>query len=163
MVFAGHFEHAIDEKNRLSIPAKLRARWSKDRDGDGFYVVPGRQPGTLWLYTERHFEALAEHAESSLIPDENQLDFDEIYFPLAEFVELDSQGRILLPDRMVKRAEIGKEVVISGVRDHVEVSRRDDFERKMNERWSKFHEIQRSARGAYKDVRRQPGREAGET
>lgn len=163
MVFAGHYEHAIDEKNRLSIPSKLRARWNRDRDGDGFYVVPGRQSGTLWLYTERHFEALSEFAESSLIPDQNQLDFDEIYFPLAEFVELDGQGRILLPDRMVRRSEIGREVVISGVRDHVEIWRREDFEKRLDERWTRFHEIQQKAREAYKQAKRQPGREAGET
>ena len=65
MVFIGHYEHAIDEKNRLAIPAKYRSQWDPERDGRGFVIVPGRPQGSLWLYTERSFEQMASASLST--------------------------------------------------------------------------------------------------
>ncbi|MFH1417865.1 MAG: hypothetical protein ABII12_06225 [Planctomycetota bacterium] len=161
MIFAGYFEHAIDAKNRLAIPAKFRSKMDPDEDGTGFVIVPGQPGDRLWLYPEKHFERLAGQAESALIPDDDQLRFDQVFFPLAESLELDSQGRVLLPERMLRRVRLGKEVVICGVRDHLEIRRREDFEKELGEAWDKCRECQLKARDAYKDSRRQTGHEAG--
>lgn len=126
-------------------------------------MVPGQPPNTLWLYTERHFERLAERAGSALIPDDDQLQFDQVFFPLAEVVELDAQGRVLLPERMLKQAGLGREVVICGVRDHLEIHPREQFDQKMDQAWRHYREYQLRARDAYRDSTRQTGREAGET
>lgn len=163
MVFTGYFEHAIDEKNRLAIPAKLRSRWDRERDGSGFYIVPGRPSPSLWLYTERHFERLAEATESELAPDDRQLDFDQAYYPLAEFAELDSQGRILIPDRVLRRVNFGREVVLCGVRDHIEVHGRERFVAMLDAKLERFPEIHARLRAVDNENRRQPGPEAGST
>lgn len=163
MVFTGYFEHGLDEKNRLAVPAKVRSRWDRERDGDGFFLVPGRRAGTLWLYTEKYFDALSAFADSSLIPDDEQHDFEEIYFTLAEHVDLDSQGRIMIPERMRRRAGLGRDLVICGVRDHLEIRNREDFERDIDANWQRYPEIQEKARAAFKKARRQPGREAGDS
>jgi DNA-binding transcriptional regulator/RsmH inhibitor MraZ len=92
MVFTGYYEHSIDDKNRLAIPAKFRSRWNDDRDGTGWVIVPGRPAGTLWLYPERHFERLVGQGDSELIPNADQLGFDQTFFPLAEHVELDKHS-----------------------------------------------------------------------
>lgn len=157
MIFIGYHEHAIDAKNRLAIPAKFRSRLDPEKDGKGFVIVPGQPGDRLWLYTVRHFERLAERADSALIPDEDQLSFERVFFPLAEHSDIDGQGRILLPERMVKRAGLGKEVVICGVRDHLEIRRREDFERELDESWDRYREYQLKARDAYSDKRRQTG------
>jgi len=161
MIFTGFSEHGIDAKNRLAIPAKFRSRLDPDRDGEAFVIVPGQPPDTLWLYPERHFERLADRAESSLIPEDSQLVFEQGFFPMAERAELDKQGRILIPDKMLRRAGLGREVVICGVRDHLEIRSREAFESRLDEAWAKFRERQLGARDAYRSERRQSGPEAG--
>ncbi len=157
VIFTGYYEHGIDAKNRLAIPAKFRSRMDPEQDGKGFVVVPGQPPDRLWIYTEKHFDRLAARANTALIPDDNQLQFEQIFFPLAEYLELDSQGRILLPEKMLSRAGLGREVVVCGVRDHLEIRRREDFERELETSWERYREYQLKARGAYGDVGRHPG------
>ena len=161
MIFTGFYEHSIDAKNRLAIPSKIRSRLDPQRDGEGFAVVPGRPSSTLWLYTERYFEQLATKGEAALIPDEDQLRFDQIYFPLAEMSELDTQGRILLPERMIVRAGLGREVIVCGVRDHLEIHPREAFQKHVDASWEQYREYQFKARAAYRETRRQTGPEAG--
>lgn len=150
MIFTGHYEHTIDSKHRLAIPRKYRSRLDPERDGAGFVIVPGRPPTSLWLYTERAFEELASYAKSTLIPDEDQLYFDKVFFPLAEYLDVDSQGRVLLPEKMLGRAGLGKEVVVCGVRDHIEIRPRDEFEKDMEVALNQFNEFQVRARDAYR-------------
>ena len=163
MIFAGHHEHSIDAKHRLAIPAKFRSRLDPDRDGTGFYIVPGQPSTTLWLYTERHFERLSARPSSDLIPDENQLRFEQLFYPWAELVDLDGQGRILVPERMLRRAGLGRDVVICGVRDHLEIWPREQFEKEAGESWEHYREFQLRARGAYSQGGRQTGQEAGDS
>lgn len=163
MLFAGHYEHSIDPKNRLALPAKFRRNLDDERDGKGFYIVPGQPPTTLWLYTERHFEQLAGRADSTLIPDDDQLRFEQVFFPWAELVEPDGQGRILLPEKMLRRAKLGREVVICGVRDHLEIRPRGEFEEEAEASWKNYREFQLKARSAYRQSERQSGPSAGET
>lgn len=163
MIFTGFYEHLIDTKNRLAIPSKIRGRLNPERDGEGFAVVPGRPSTSLWLYTVRYFEELAGKAEAALIPDEDQLKFDQIFFPLADMSELDSQGRILLPERMIARAGLAREVIICGVRDHLEIHPREAFEKHVDASWEQYREYQYKARAAYREMRRQTGPEAGST
>lgn len=134
-----------------------------ERDGKAFFMVPGQPSNTLWLYTEGHFEALAARADSALIPNDDQLQFEQVFFTLAEFLEVDSQGRILVPERMLARAGLGREVVICGVRDHLEIRPRADFEKQIDEAWQQYREYQLKARKAYQDVTRQTGQGAGTT
>ncbi|MBN2563851.1 MAG: hypothetical protein JXQ75_23295 [Phycisphaerae bacterium] len=161
MIFTGFYEHAIDAKNRLAIPARFRSRLDPEQDGTGFVIVPGQPSSRLWLYTERHFERLAARADSALIPDDDQLRFEQVFFPLAVYLDLDTQGRILIPERMLRRSKLGREVVICGVRDHLEIRPRDEFNEEVDEYWDRYREYQLKARGAYKDHGRQTGPEAG--
>src|SRR2546425_604022 len=118
MIFTGSAEHAIDEKNRLAIPSKFRSRLDPQRDGKGFYIVIGKPRNTLWIYTERQFEWISESPGSGLIPDDDALKWDQWYFPQTEYVDIDVQGRMVIPERLLKTTGLPKEVVICGVRDH---------------------------------------------
>jgi MraZ protein len=140
MVFTGYYEHTIDEKNRLAIPAKFRGRMDRDRDGAGFFLAPGQPKTTLWLYTERQFERIAEQATSTFTPEEDELRWQQMFYTLAEHLEPDAQGRIVIPPRMLACTGLGREVVICGVRDHLEIYRRDEFERDLKEKWANYHE-----------------------
>ena len=162
MVFAGYHEHALDAKNRLAIPAKFRSGLDPERDGTQFVIVPGQPSDRLWLYPEKWFEGLVTRPGSELIPDDDRLRFDQGFFPLAAYADVDSQGRILIPERMLKWAKLGKEVVICGVRDHLEIRRRDQFEPEIEAYLRQYRELQLKARAAYGESRRQTGPVAGQ-
>ena len=94
MLFTGRNELSIDAQCRLAIPAKIRSRLDPQADGEGFYVTRGAN-GALWLWPQRAFERIAGKVEPSLAPPVELMDFDEMTFPEAEQLDLDSAGRIL--------------------------------------------------------------------
>ncbi len=121
MLFTGKSEHSIDAKQRLAIPAKVRAGLDPKRDGKAFYIVQGANGG-LWLWPERTFERMAS-AESmaTLTPAAEDMELDEINFPEAERLEIDSAGRIRLPQDKLAAAGIGSRALILGMRHHLEL------------------------------------------
>ena len=127
LVLFGEHELTVDEKNRILVPSQVRKQLDPERDGEAFFLVTGRD-GRLWLYPERHYEQLVSRDPSELTPSEDTLAFDRLMLGLASRVEWDKQGRVLLPDKALKRAGIGKEVTLVGARDHLELWNRSDWE-----------------------------------
>ena len=127
LVLSGNFDLTVDDKNRILVPSEVRKKLDPERDGEAFFLVTGRD-GRLWLYPERHYELLVSRDPSELTPSEDTLAFDRLMLGLASRVEWDKQGRVLLPDKALKRAGIGKEVTLVGARDHLELWNRADWE-----------------------------------
>lgn len=163
MVFLGFSEVLLDAKHRLAIPAKFRRNVDPEKHGSAFVVVIGKPANTLWIYPEGDFIRLSSHGESTLTPTDDQRAFDQAYFMQGELLEPDAQGRILIPERLLKDAGLEREVVVCGVRDHLEVWPKEAFERHLAESRAKLPELQDRARASYRDTRRQPGQTAGET
>ena len=124
MLFTGTYEHTIDAKLRLAIPADIRERLDEQRDGQAFYVCIGEGP-TLCLYTERGFEKVAEQLDESDIDADELLEYEQALYSLARRVEMDKQGRVRLPELLLKHAALGTSVVLVGVKDHLEVHNRE--------------------------------------
>ena len=149
MLFTGSYEHTIDAKNRLAIPSAIRSELDPETDGTRFYVLPGSRPGTLAIYPARQFDRLAERRTVEPIPDEDELTYDQITFSMASPpLEPDKQGRILLPEKPLQMAGIGKQVVIIGVRNHLELWNKSDYDRFLADNWGRYAEIQLRARQA---------------
>jgi len=127
LVLYGNYELTVDDKNRFLVPSEVRKKLDPERDGEAFFLVTGRD-GRLWLYPERHYELLVSRDPSELTPSEDTLAFDRLMLGLASRVEWDKQGRVLLPDKALKRAGIGKEVTLVGARDHLEIWNRSEWE-----------------------------------
>jgi MraZ protein len=127
-LFVDSHELAIDEKNRLLVPAEFRKRLDVERDGEAFYLTTGTINGKPWLYTERYYEYLASRDPGDLLPGEDQNAFEQMYYALASRLEIDKQGRILIPEKTLKRLGLGKELTMCGVRDHLELWNRDEWE-----------------------------------
>ena len=129
MVFIGTYEHTIDAKNRLAIPSDVRAQiraasGADPSDSIGFYVTLG-EAKALYLYTESGFEQRAVDLIQSDADPDQLLVYERLYFSLTRRVEMDSVGRIRLPENLIKLAALGNDVVLLGVNDHFEIRDRE--------------------------------------
>jgi len=124
--FYGNFEVAIDEKNRMLIPSEIRKVIEPSTDGEALFALTGVNR-KLWLFPERAYENHALAMRSELAPEVDMLEFDQLNFGMASRIEPDKQGRILIPEKLLKKAGLGKEVIVIGMRDHVEVWNRLDW------------------------------------
>lgn len=137
-VLYGEHDLTIDEKNRLLIPAEVR-RAIPPEMGESLFMGIGRNR-VPWFWPEKYYEHLASKIPSGMTPGEDQLAFDQLFFAMANKLTWDKQGRILMPDKTLKRASIGKEVTMIGVRDHLELwntaaweAHREELERRASE------------------------------
>ena len=141
MVFTGTHEHSIDAKNRLAIPADIRQQIISAAASAGgskksvcLVVIPG-EGQSLFLYTEQDFEKRAAELDDSELDQNQLLEYEQFLFSTAERVEIDAQGRVLLPEKLLKMAGLsGSEVVLLGVKDHLEVRDRKVWYEQMQEK-----------------------------
>jgi MraZ protein len=146
-VLFGEYELNVDDKNRLLIPSEVRSRIKPEEHGEALFLVIGidRRP---WLYPERYYEELVTRQPSDITPGQDLLAFDQMHFALASRLEPDKQGRVLLPDKILKRAGIQKEVTLIGVRDQLELWNRTDWETRREELERRGPEIALAAKRA---------------
>ena len=112
----GEYEHNLDEKNRLTLPAKFRQAF-----GDGVVVTRGMD-GCLFVYTRAGWERFVADRLEGLDPFSREArQMSRFLFSGASEAELDRQGRIMLPPALIQHAKLGREVVVAGVRDHLEI------------------------------------------
>ena len=147
MLFVGTYEHTIDAKHRLAIPSDVRDRLDAERDGQGFYAVLVEGP-TLALYTERGFEKRAEELDDSQRSPEELLLYEQMFYSNAARVELDAQGRVRLPERLIRLAALERDVVLIGVKDHLQVHDRGQWERKLEKLMSERADLLMNPRRA---------------
>ena len=128
LLLFGEYELTIDEKNRLLIPSEIRRQLDPERDGEAFFLVTGvnKRP---WFYVERLYEQLAARRDSELTPLRDAIDFDLLYYAKATRLELDKQGRVLIPDKVMKKIGVGRDVTLVGGRDHLQLWNRTDWDR----------------------------------
>lgn len=134
-ILYGHYERTIDRKNRVQIPAQLRARINPEQDGQGFYVTLGEKPHTLSIYPERYFERMAERIETEFMPGQDSQKFELQFYALASHVDMDAQGRILLPDNLRRKARLGENAVMVGQKHRIDIFNKEDFERVLDIDW----------------------------
>jgi len=138
-VLFGEYELTIDDKNRLLVPADIRKSIPPEF-GEGLFLVQGsnRVP---WMYPERYYEDLATRDPGDMTPGDDLLAFDQLHFAMASKLPWDKQGRVLVPEKVLRRASIGKEVTLIGARDHLELWNRADWEVRREELLNRSSEI----------------------
>ena len=146
-VLFGEYDLNVDDKNRLLIPSEVRSRIKPEEDGEAWFLVIGtdRRP---WLYPEKYYEQLVTRVPGDITPAHDLHEFDQMHFALASRLEPDKQGRVVLPDENLKRAGIKKEVTLIGVRDHLELWNRADWEARREELERRGPEIALAAKRA---------------
>ena len=128
-MFYGTFEHALDEKNRLMVPARLREGVPAD-EGGAFYLTRGLDH-CLYAYTLKGFnEQVARFQQGKGgLKSPNARNFLRLFFSKAMRQELDAAGRILIPDSHKEMAGIRRDVALVGVMDHIEIWDRQTWQR----------------------------------
>lgn len=114
-MFYGYYEHSLDDKGRLVIPAKMRGEL-----GNILYINKGFD-GALSVFTKEGFEHLLEESKEHPYNKKNSRDYLRILYSSTYELEIDKQGRIQLPIQLLEKYGFGREFVIIGVGDHVEI------------------------------------------
>ena len=112
----GEYEHTLDDKNRLTLPAKFRQEF------EGGVVLSRGLDGCLVVFTRGNWDSFVAAQLEGLNPLSREArQMNRFMFAGAAEAELDKQGRVMVPAALVERAALGREVVVAGVRDHVEI------------------------------------------
>jgi MraZ protein len=147
MLLTGTHPRTLDDKHRLALPRRVRELLG---DPATLFVTPGPD-GCLWLYTQADLERLAGRLDQAPAADAEARVFRRLYFAQTEAVDLDRSGRMLVPERLVQFAGLERDVVLIGVRDHLELWDAGRWQRYLDANTPRFDAV---AEGAFKDADR---------
>ena len=146
-ILYGEYELTIDDKNRLLIPSEVRKQIDPQRDGEAFFLIVGinRVP---WFYPQRYYEELASQPVGEMTPADEVLAYDQMNFALASRLDWDKQGRVLVPEKTLKRTGLSREITMIGARDHLELWNRADWDARRETLLARSSEIALRAKQA---------------
>jgi MraZ protein len=128
MAFTGTHFRTLDDKSRLAIPKIYREGICAEGPSVTTMVIAPETEQALALYSESQFQRRAEEVRRCTRDSQELRTFLRLYFSQAESVEIDKQGRIRIPERLIRFAGLQQEVVLLGVNDRVEIWDRGRWE-----------------------------------
>ena len=134
-MFFGSYTHNLDEKGRLVIPSKMRDELCLKA-----YILKGFD-GALSIFKEEDFQNLVKELQNLPFNKKNSRAYLRIQLASACELDIDRQGRALLPTQLLNKYQIGKEVIVIGALDHIEVWNRSDYEEYEKSADSSFEQI----------------------
>ena len=124
----GEYEHTIDDKNRLTLPARFRRAFE-----DGCVVTRGFD-GCLYAWTPGAWERYRDSTLATLHPlSKEGRRMQRHFFSGATEAVPDKQGRVSIPSALLDHAKLGRDVVVAGVNDHLEIWDRAAWQRELAE------------------------------
>jgi MraZ protein len=126
-MFIGEYKYNLDEKNRLALPSKFRKLFS-----NGAVITKGLD-NCLFVYTKKEWDKLVEKLVKLPISQAKSRAFSRMMLAGAMDVNLDRQGRVVLPDYLKGFASLDKKVVIAGLYNRLEV-----WDEKL---WTKYQRV----------------------
>ncbi len=119
----GEYQHTIDDKGRMAVPAKFRKSLS------GGVVVTKGSEGCLYLFGVEEWTKLADKLSHQPITQADARAFSRLMLGGASHAEIDSQGRVLIPDYLRTYAGIGGKAVIVGLYNRAEIWEEEKWQR----------------------------------
>lgn len=131
--FWGRFDHAIDDKGRVSIPARFREVLQREGD-DRLYITNFIRDGQrfLELFPPSEWDKVVAKFSGSRVSDSDAQWFETFYISGAHEVPVDRQGRILVPPRLREFARLGREVAFCAKHNRFELWDKATLERGLN-------------------------------
>ena len=111
----GEYTHTVDDKNRVSLPSKFRTEMGKK-----VIITPGLDQ-CLFVFTLKEWQKISEKLSNSSMLHSDARSFNRFMFGGAAEVDVDSIGRVLIPDFLKDRANLKSKVVLIGVQNRVEI------------------------------------------
>lgn len=114
-MFLGEFEHSIDSKGRLTIPAKF-----KEPLAGGIVITRGLD-GCLWAFSREEWQKVSEIITSLPMANTEARRFTRFMFSSASESIPDRNGRVIIPQKLLQHANIDRDVVVAGVMNKIEI------------------------------------------
>ena len=122
MTFRGTFEHALDAKHRLTVPAKFRAALANGVVIAASPETDAATPRSLALWTPDEYDAYTEATLANLRPiDPKARELQRFFFNFSHDTELDNAHRLMIPSALMQYAALDKEVIVAGSGRFIEV------------------------------------------
>lgn len=118
----GEYEHSLDTKGRLIMPAKLR-----ENIGEKFVLTKGLD-GCLFAFSTQEWENFEQKLKSLPLSNKNSREFTRFFLSGATECEIDKQGRFLIPNNLRKSANLIKDTIIIGVGTRIEIWNKEEWE-----------------------------------
>ena len=131
----GEYKHNLDIKGRVAIPAKFREELKS-----GAIITRGLD-NCLFVFTSKEWEMLAQKLVSLPLAQANSRAFARLMLAGATDVDIDSQGRVLIPDYLRKYAGLSKQVTVAGLYNRIEVWDSENWEKYKQKTESSSDEI----------------------
>ena len=141
MLLTGTYPRTLDDKKRLALPRRVRELLAEPTT---LFLTPGPDQ-SLWLYAPEALERLAARLEQTPAADAMGRVFQRLYFAQTEAIEVDRSGRILIPDRLLQLGGLKHEVVMIGVRDHLELWDAERWQQYLAENTPRFDSVAEAA------------------
>ena len=122
-VLIGEYEHSLDSKGRMILPAKIR-----EDLGEKFIITKGLD-GCLFGFSETEWNNFEEKLKQLPLTNKNARDFVRFFLSGAVEAETDKQGRFLIPANLREYAVLDKEAVVTGVGTRIEIWERDKWKK----------------------------------
>lgn len=128
-MFLGEFTHAIDDKNRVVIPAKFRTFITDAQDREGFFIIvsPNPEERCLRLFTMSGWRKVSERLRDEAGKSEDPASTMRFFASRGEFCPMDSQSRLLIPQKLLDYAGLKREVIMIGNFDWIEIWNEDEY------------------------------------
>lgn len=145
MPLTGTYTRTIDSKHRVAIPKPLREAFGKDSgvtesQASVLYVAPGTDV-SLMVFSETGFQKYSDRFSQASVNRTDIRRYLRMFYAQAERVEVDSQGRVRIPERLIQFAGLSKEAVILGVHDHAELWDKSRWEVFLTEHGDDFDQV----------------------
>ena len=138
-MFYGEYEHSLDGKGRVIIPAKFREIF-KERYVEKFYVTRGLDQ-CLFVFTEEVWKTQEKKFRDMPFTSADARKFNRLYFSGACEAVCDKQGRILIPEYLKSYANISENVMIVGVSDRIEIWSKEKWMSFFNDNKGSFEDL----------------------
>jgi MraZ protein len=128
-VYFGETTHQLDAKGRVFVPKRFQEVLGGDAEGTRIAYLTRGQDSCLYLFSEAAFQAAQAELKTGVFTGQELRAVQRVFFANTVRIELDSSGRMLIPEKLRSKAGIDKEVVFVGVHDRAEIWAKDAWER----------------------------------